>query len=508
MVRRMRREDGTGTKEYLPSGKVRVRVRVDGKRRDRVCKDDAEADEYLLGVRALLDSGEASSRAPTLGEWGRSWLAGLMTRSAPADRSRWRTLIAPSPIAALELREIERPDVVAFVDWLCKQKRTETVAGAAPGGKKHAARKEKSDKPLSAQSRRHGLALLRRCLAAAADRGKIASNPALGVRLPRRDKEALRSQPWTYLEQEEIEQVVSGPLPELARLRYQVAIYTGLRQGDLWGLEWTHLDLKRGRLRKVIEKTGEPLDVPLLPPALAALQRLHQLAGEPKAGLVFPAPKGGRRGETDDGGWATRRKNGEAAPGHKELAGIERRVRFHDLRHTCATHLLAGTWGRRWTLEEVKEFLAHSSIVVTQRYVHAAGRLAEAAAATCGPRLVHAAPPPTVPPPSVGPVGLEPTTNGLKGPSISEGSQAVAPDDGPAMDQLARQIVERAAQGSIRPAEVEALARAVLHGRLVQLAQEALGGGEFACLAGLSLAMEIAGAGPALAARPGRRVGG
>jgi integrase len=50
-------------------------------------------------------------------------------------------------------------------------------------------------------------------------------------------------------------------------------------------------------------------------------------------------------------------------------SGITRRVRWHDLRHTCASSLVAGWWGGRpWRLEEVREMLGHTSIKVTERY--------------------------------------------------------------------------------------------------------------------------------------------
>ena len=58
--------------------------------------------------------------------------------------------------------------------------------------------------------------------------------------------------------------------------------------------------------------------------------------------------------------------------GYRKRAGIERRVRFHDLRHTCASHLLMGTWGVRLSIEEVSAWLGHSSTAVTQRYAHLA----------------------------------------------------------------------------------------------------------------------------------------
>ena len=51
-------------------------------------------------------------------------------------------------------------------------------------------------------------------------------------------------------------------------------------------------------------------------------------------------------------------------------AGITRPVRWHDLRHTCASALLQGQWGDKWTIEEVSAQLGHSSISVTERYAH------------------------------------------------------------------------------------------------------------------------------------------
>jgi hypothetical protein len=55
-------------------------------------------------------------------------------------------------------------------------------------------------------------------------------------------------------------------------------------------------------------------------------------------------------------------------------------VRWHDLRHTCASSLVAGWWGRRWSLEEVREMLGHSSVLVTERHAHFADSAMDRAA--------------------------------------------------------------------------------------------------------------------------------
>jgi hypothetical protein len=51
------------------------------------------------------------------------------------------------------------------------------------------------------------------------------------------------------------------------------------------------------------------------------------------------------------------------------------RASLHDLRHTCASHLVQGSWApaliaRPLRLEEVRDWLGHQDIATTQRYAH------------------------------------------------------------------------------------------------------------------------------------------
>lgn len=90
---------------------------------------------------------------------------------------------------------------------------------------------------------------------------------------------------------------------------------------------------------------------------------------------VWPAADGACHRDGYDAGWARVLR----------LAGITRRVRFHDLRHTCASHLVQGTWGRVWTLAEVRTVLGHGSVRLTERYAHLCpGGIHDAARATPG----------------------------------------------------------------------------------------------------------------------------
>jgi hypothetical protein len=104
-----------------------------------------------------------------------------------------------------------------------------------------------------------------------------------------------------------------------------------------------------------------------------------------------------------DFGWSDTRFRDERGvlqvrPGWCVRLGLSIRTRFHDFRDTAATHLLSGTWGARWSLQMVSEFLGHSDIKVTQqRYAHLTNEAKIAAAAAVDPAAIIHSPRPTSP---------------------------------------------------------------------------------------------------------------
>jgi hypothetical protein len=88
---------------------------------------------------------------------------------------------------------------------------------------------------------------------------------------------------------------------------------------------------------------------------------------------VFPTQRGARRVKAP-----------KLWPALRRRAGISRRVRWHDLRHTCASSLVAGWWGRTWALIEVCALLGHSSVAVTELYAHLAPDVVRTAARGTG----------------------------------------------------------------------------------------------------------------------------
>jgi site-specific recombinase XerD len=62
----------------------------------------------------------------------------------------------------------------------------------------------------------------------------------------------------------------------------------------------------------------------------------------------------------------------------KELAGITRRVRFHDLRHSVSSRIVS----RGVDITVVRDVLAHSSVVTTQRYARSSAKARQAQGCT------------------------------------------------------------------------------------------------------------------------------
>jgi integrase len=229
---------------------------------------------------------------------------------------------------------------------------------------------------LALQTVRNVLNLLRVCLQAAVDEGFLPSNPARDVRTPR-GHGARTVETWTVLTPDEQQRLLAAvPLPD--RWIVAFALGTGLRQGELWSLRWEDVTpeaiVVRYGTSQGPTKSGKIRRVPLFGLARDALIAWCAYVGDVSLygplGIVFPAKRGGRRDAKPPADWAS----------WCAKASLTRRVRWHDLRHSCATSLVAGWWGRRWTLDEVCRLLGHSSVTVTERYAHAATDLLASAA--------------------------------------------------------------------------------------------------------------------------------
>lgn len=198
-------------------------------------------------------------------------------------------------------------------------------------------------------------------------------NPCEGVEPPSRSTK--RCKP---LDQEEIRKLLAAARKSRLFCLYLLAVWTGMREGELLGLFWSDIDFKNGwlRVQRSLEgcKSGRPIfgdpktetserDIPLSPVLLEALtaHRSHQQVLERiEAGSEW----------TDYGLVFTQRNGGPLNPSnlrHRywypllKKAGL-RRIKFHDLRHTAATVMLTDLG---YDIKTVQEILGHTEARTT-----------------------------------------------------------------------------------------------------------------------------------------------
>lgn len=348
------KKPGTISARRSKDGTIRHRVRlwVNGKQETIGTYDTPEEAAAALAIarRDLLP--QRTAVGISLLAYGAAWLdrreADGLHRSVKDSRSVWKTHLATWELAAGPMRRIKRTDVVAWVKSLLR--------------KEHAGRR------LARQTVLNAFNLLHRMLGDAADEGKVSSNVASGVKVPSVPRE---DEPWTWLRADEIEALLALELTPAQRAIWTVAIYTGLRPGEIFGLRWcdvTETELVVRRSYAGPTKKGRVRRVPLLPAAKAALKAWRSHKPGVGGALVFPGAPTHRYPD-----FKGCHAKGFAA-GFEDVIGKvveDRPVRFYDLRHTCASHLVQGTWlPMPLRLEDVQLWLGHRSRTTTERYAH------------------------------------------------------------------------------------------------------------------------------------------
>ena len=224
----------------------------------------------------------------------------------------------------------------------------------------------KREEGLSPRSLQYLHAVLRSALTSAVRLGLVERNAASGIPSPH-----YRSQRGAPLSQLELSCLVNAAQGHRNASLYLLAVVTGMRLGELLGLEWHEVreDLRAATVCQAIQRYEGRLR--LVPPKGGRLRTI--LLGEAGKGALqaatrtkSPAPESGAWAGHDfvfpsgAGGPLEPRNVLRQFQRHLSSAGVTHR-RFHDLRHTCATLLLEGGVHHR----VVMEILGHSSISTT-----------------------------------------------------------------------------------------------------------------------------------------------
>ena len=143
---------------------------------------------------------------------------------------------------------------------------------------------------------------------------------------------------------------------------FSIALETGLRRGDLLGLKWSAVHFSKrdpesgmnGWIRLVMHKTAEEATIPISDACKAALDYFRFRRKEDDERIFL----------TVDGEPFNETKVERYFRVAKDLSGITRRLRFHDLRHTFASDLVsAGV-----PLEIIRKATGHKSDDMARRY--------------------------------------------------------------------------------------------------------------------------------------------
>jgi integrase/recombinase XerD len=152
-----------------------------------------------------------------------------------------------------------------------------------------------------------------------------------------------------------------SPIALRDRALLELMYACGLRASEATGLEIDDLDLGEQMLRARGKGSKERV-VPIGRSAVAALTAYAEhgrpeLVGVLNERHVFVNSRGGG---------LTRQGLYKIIKGHAETAGLAGRVSPHTLRHTFATHVLAGGCD----LRVLQEMLGHADVATTQVYTH------------------------------------------------------------------------------------------------------------------------------------------
>jgi len=184
--------------------------------------------------------------------------------------------------------------------------------------------------------------------AARPTRRLVERNPLFGIELPPNDEK-----PRTRVADAEEAAALLAALSPADAVPYALAFYAGLRRAEIHRLDWPDVELEGYRLvvRKAKSRAGTGRRPPIAEPLRPILRAEFMRQGRRESGAVSATSvMSGKIAERARRQWAA--------------AGMEP-ITLHECRHTYASFLMAAGY----TLRELMEYMGHSSLQATERYV-------------------------------------------------------------------------------------------------------------------------------------------
>lgn len=175
---------------------------------------------------------------------------------------------------------------------------------------------------------------------------RLKNNPVSGLKKLRVEEKSL-----SFLEKDEVKMLLAVAKGYLKAI-LTVAVYCGMRRNEILRLKWNDISFDQGFIQLSQTKNGKVRFIPLIEEVKTELLKQPRIPG---SDYVFLNKNNKPFGKVD-----------KAYRSALTKAGITRKVRFHDLRHTYATHAIyQGT-----DPMVLKELLGHSTLQMVMRYVH------------------------------------------------------------------------------------------------------------------------------------------
>lgn len=361
-----RRANGEGTVRQRKDGRWEIQVVLpSGERKSLYARTQREVLEKKKAELERAGNGLPSgSEKQSVAEYLTTWLEGSRARVRLSTWTRYAIFIRKDVIP--ELGRVHMSQLTpAHLQRLYVQM---LDAGRSP------------------TSVRHLHALLHHALGDAAKWGIVPRNIVPLVDPPRAPRHEMRA-----LDEYQARVLLEAAADDRLEALYVLAVTTGMREGELFGLRWKDLDVEK-RMLQVRQTVSWAGGSPRFgEPKTAKSRRRIELTA-----LAIAAVKDHRRRQLEErlraaGGWqdldlvftneigSTLHPSNMTNRSFRPLlarAGLPR-IRFHDLRHTAATIPLA----RGVPAKIVSEMLGHSSVAVTlDIYSHVTPTMQQAAA--------------------------------------------------------------------------------------------------------------------------------
>jgi len=206
-------------------------------------------------------------------------------------------------------------------------------------------------KKLSPQSVKHILALLRRIVNFGVQK-QLCQNLSFKIQLPE-----VHNNKTEDLAQDQLQKLmiaIDKSEDFVAANMMRIALFTGLRRGEMFKLKWDDIDFHNGFISLRDPKGKEPQKIPLNDSARSVFESMPRH----KSWFVFTM-NNGEQFKTD-----LRRRLNRI----RDAAGIPKNFRaLHGLRHVYASMIASSGQVDMYTLQKL---LTHKSPQMTQRYAH------------------------------------------------------------------------------------------------------------------------------------------